>query len=165
MNNALEKKKEGLKAMLNLAFSARLLYPRTGLTITHALSHPLGAYTNINHGLAVSFFLPVSLEYNFASCKDALGEALIIMGHKNLGSFTKWFKNYSSTSGLSSRIKTDLAEVKLDVKVLARDAMESSNIQSNPRKVNLKDLEEVIVKSENYWGIRMPNSLCKWVAH
>jgi alcohol dehydrogenase class IV len=65
IRNALEraiiqKELKSLETLQCIAFSARLLYPRTGLTIAHALSHPLGAFTNMHHGIAVLVFLKIT---------------------------------------------------------------------------------------------------------
>jgi len=85
------KKNDYLFAMQNAAFSSRLLYPRTGLTIAHALSHPLGAYTNIHHGSAVSFFIPESFKANYSYNKTGFNEAFDLVsrfhrksGHKKI---------------------------------------------------------------------------------
>uniref|UniRef100_A0A7V3J9I8 Iron-containing alcohol dehydrogenase n=1 Tax=candidate division CPR3 bacterium TaxID=2268181 RepID=A0A7V3J9I8_UNCC3 len=148
-------KKDGktLGNMLNVAFTSRLLYPRTGLTIAHALSHPLGAHTNIHHGLAVSFFIPVSLEFNYDFCKENMNEALKLMGFTNLKGFNKWFINFCDKSGIKSSIKKELNKINLPIETLAKDAMESSNIPSNPRTVDQKKLEEVIKDSILLWGL------------
>lgn len=141
-------------AMLNAAFSSRLLYPRTGLTIAHGLSHPLGANTNIHHGAAVCFFLPVSLQENQPFCNSELTEALGVLGFKDLDSFLKWFRKICDKSGITSYIQDYLSGIQLPIEDMARDAMESSNIQSNPKPVNQNDLVDVINKSILYWGIK-----------
>lgn len=141
-------------SLLNAAFSSRLLYPRTGLTIAHGLSHPLGAYTNIHHGAAVCFFLPISLKENQSFCNAELSEALDILGFENLEIFLKWFRGVCDRSGITSYIQNFLNEMPLPVEIMARDAMESSNIQSNPKPVKQSDLVDVIMKSCYYWGIK-----------
>ncbi len=140
-------------AMLNASFSSRLLYPRTGLTIAHALSHPLGAYTNIHHGMAVSFFLPVSFKVNQEYCKDSLKEAVNLLGFTNLEQFDQWFKDFCDKAGITSYLCDYLKDEDLPIEILAKDALESSNIPSNPKPVNKEDLIGVINDSLAYWRI------------
>jgi len=141
-------------AMLNAAFSSRLLYPRTGLTIAHGLSHPLGANTDIHHGAAVCFFLPISLQENQPFCNTELTEALSVLGFGGLDSFLKWFRKICDESGITSYIQSYLSGIQLPVEDMARDAMESSNIRSNPKPVSQNDLVIIINKSILYWEIK-----------
>jgi len=143
-----------LLAMQNVAFSSRLLYPRTGLTIAHALSHPLGAYTNIHHGSAVSFFIPESFKINYSYNKEGFDEAFKLLGFKQPGDFYKWFDGFTEISGIRSYIKSCLSNEKLPISKIACDAMESSNIPSNPKPVTRDDLVKVVNKSLIYWNIK-----------
>ncbi len=149
-----EKDSEHLFAMLNAAFSSRLLYPRTGLTIAHALSHPLGAYTNIHHGCAVTFFLPESFKANYIYNNSAFDEAFKLLGFDKPDDFYNWFAVFTNKSGISRYIQTHLADKEIPVEKIAHDAMESSNIPSNPKPVAENDLIEVINKSISYWNLK-----------
>lgn len=149
-----EKDPEHLFAMLNAAFSSRLLYPRTGLTIVHALSHPLGAYTNIHHGCAVTFFLPESFKANYIFNKSAFDEAFNLLGFKKPDDFYVWFNSFTNKSGIGEYIQTYLADKKIPIGKIAHDAMESSNIPSNPKPVIEEELVEVVNKSIFYWNLK-----------
>lgn len=149
-----EKDSEHLFAMLNAAFSSRLLYPRTGLTIAHALSHPLGAYTNIHHGCAVTFFLPESFKANYVYNKSAFDEAFNLLGFDKPDDFYNWFNVFTNKSGISEYIQTYLVDKEIPVEKIAHDAMESSNIPSNPKPVTEDDLVEVVEKSISYWNFK-----------
>lgn len=149
-----EKDSEHLFAMLNIAFSSRLLYPRTGLTIAHALSHPLGAYTNIHHGCAVTFFLPESFKTNYTYNKNAFDEAFNLLGFNNPDDFYAWFNDFTNKSGISEYTQTYLADKEIPVGKIAHDAMESSNIPSNPKPVTESDLVEIVNKSISYWNLK-----------
>lgn len=149
-----DKDSEDLFAMLNAAFSSRLLYPRTGLTIAHALSHPLGAYTNIHHGCAVTFFLPESFKVNYIYNKSAFDEAFRLLGFNKPDDFYTWFKNFTNKSDITKYIQTYLADKEIPVTKIAHDAMESSNIPSNPKPVTENDLVEVVEKSISYWNLK-----------
>jgi len=140
--------------MLNAAFASRLLYPRTGLTIAHALSHPLGAYTDIHHGLAVAFFLKDSLIYNQPACEEKLSEAVSLLGFNSINLFYKWLDKFFIESGVAQEIHSFMIDKDPPIEVMAIDAMKSSNIPSNPRETSANDLIEVINKSCKYWGIK-----------
>ncbi|MCX5871094.1 MAG: iron-containing alcohol dehydrogenase [Deltaproteobacteria bacterium] len=137
-----------LEVMLNIAFTARLLYPRTGLTIAHALSHPLGAHTNIHHGLAVVVFLQSSLEFNLPACKALLLdiEATLGLGREGLSLFS-WLEAIVSNSGMKDMIVSALANQNLQIERIASEAQESSNIPSNPREIQSNDICDIIRSS------------------
>lgn len=146
-----QKDEDASLKMLNASFASRLLYPRTGLTIAHALSHPLGAYTNIHHGLAVAFFLKESLVYNQSSCGKRLFEVCRLLGFANVSNFYYWLDSFFERSGIISEIRTYMMDKIQKVELMAVDAMKSSNIPSNPREVSVDDLIEVAEKSFRYW--------------
>ncbi|PIY72446.1 hypothetical protein COY87_00955 [Candidatus Roizmanbacteria bacterium CG_4_10_14_0_8_um_filter_33_9] len=146
-----DKDSDHIFAMLNAAFSSRLLYPRTGLTIAHALSHPLGAYTNLHHGCAVSFFIPESFRANYPYNKDGFDEVFSLLGFKDSEEFYSWFGNFADRSGIKTYIQSYLEYKDIPVEVIAHDAMESSNIPSNPKPVDESDLVSVVKKSILYW--------------
>jgi alcohol dehydrogenase class IV len=150
-NSAFSKDINALGNMMNVAFLSRLLYPRTGLTITHALSHPLGAYTNIHHGLAVCSFIPASLKHNYKYCKPYLDEILNLMGFVNLEQFLGWFGSFCQKTGIAVELKKIFNNKNLPFKVIAKDALESSNIPSNPWPVSERKLLQVIYDSIFYW--------------
>ena len=139
--------------MLNAAFASRLLYPRTGLTIAHALSHPLGAYTNIHHGLAVAFFLKSSIIYNQSACSEKLYEATKLLGFKNINLFYKWLDNFFIKSGITKEIYSFMINKNAPIEIMANDAMKSSNIPSNPKETSIDDLIQVINNSYKYWKL------------
>lgn len=140
--------------MLNAAFASRLLYPRTGLTIAHALSHPLGAHTDIHHGLAVAFFLKNSMIYNQPACKEKLTDAVRLLGFDDIHSFYKWLDSFFVKSGITSEIHSFMISKNPPIEVMASDAMKSSNIPSNPRETSANDLVQVINGSYEYWGLK-----------
>lgn len=149
-----DKNSDAYLKMMNAAFASRLLYPRTGLTIAHALSHPLGAITDIHHGLAVTFFLKDSIIFNRPDCEKALADVSRLMGFDDTDSFLNWLDNFFVKSGITKEIQSYLLDKNPSVKQMAIDAMKSSNIPSNPREVVTKDLEDVIEKSFIYWELK-----------
>jgi len=140
--------------MMNAAFASRLLYPRTGLTIAHALSHPLGAFTDIHHGLAVTFFLKDTIIFNRLDCEKALDDVSNLMGFSNIDSFLGWLDKFYINSGIASEIHSYLITKNPPIKQMSVDAMKSSNISTNPREVTANDLEKRIEQSFKYWKLK-----------
>lgn len=149
-----EKDLLSLEKMQCIAFTARLLYPRTGLSIAHALSHPLGAYTNIHHGLAVAFFLGASLSYNLTACNKFIKDAEVAMGlasdQKNLIS---WISSIINKSGIGTLIRDKLQGITLPIAKIASESLLSSNIPSNPRDLNVEDVSQIIAESVSKFRI------------
>lgn len=153
-NATFKKDSESLFAMLDAAFSSRLLYPRTGLTIAHALSHPLSAHTNLHHGCAVSFFIPISFKENYKFAQKQFDEVFSLLGFNDLDDFCLWFDKFCLKSGIKYHIQRFLKSKSIPISSLARNAMESSNIPSNPKPVTEKDLATVVKKSVDYWQLK-----------
>ncbi|HRZ95392.1 MAG TPA: iron-containing alcohol dehydrogenase [Candidatus Moranbacteria bacterium] len=137
-----------LETLQSIAFTARLLYPRTGLSIAHALSHPLGAFTGMHHGLAVAMFLEASMKFNLPSCTDSFQEAEKVMGFSCGGGLLSWVRSIIEESGMMAEISDYLASFhSLSIERIASEALESSNIPSNPRKIGLTETCEIINES------------------
>lgn len=153
-NSVFNKDSDSYLKMMNAAFASRLLYPRTGLTIAHALSHPFGAFTDIHHGLAVTFFLKYSLIFNRLDCEKPLTDVSRLMGFSNTDSFLDWLDKFFIESGIASEIHSYLLTKNPPTKQMAIDAMKSSNIPTNPREVTVDDLETLIEQSFKYWGLK-----------
>jgi alcohol dehydrogenase class IV len=137
-----------LETMQSIAFTARLLYPRTGLSIAHALSHPLGAFTGMHHGLAVVVSLEASMKFNIPACIDSLQEAMRVMGFSSDRDLLSWIRLIVRESGMAKEISAHLAAFSdLPIGRIAFEALESSNIPSNPREIGLSETCEIINES------------------
>jgi len=149
LENALaEKDISALETLQSIAFTARLLYPRTGLSIAHALSHPLGAFTGMHHGLAVATFLEASMKFNLAGCEDSFREAERAMGLSYGGGLFPWIRSIIKESGMAEEISNHLASFRnLPVERIASEALLSSNIPSNPREIGLSETCEIVNES------------------
>lgn len=62
----------------SLLAGAAFLNARTGNV--HSLSHPLGSYYHIPHGLAIAVLLPHVMEYNLPACMERFVEMATAMG-------------------------------------------------------------------------------------
>jgi len=142
-----------LETLQSIAFTARLLYPRTGLSIAHALSHPLGAFTGMHHGLAVAMFLEASMKFNLPSCLDSFREAERVMGFSCNGELMSWIRSIIEESGIRTEISNHLSLFhSLPVERIASEALQSSNIPSNPREIGLAETCEIINESLEDFG-------------
>ncbi len=142
-----------LETLQSIAFTARLLYPRTGLSIAHALSHPLGAFTGMHHGLAVVMFLEASMKFNLPSCMDSFQEAERVMGFSYSGELLSWTRSIIEKSGIMTEISNHLAPFRnLPIERIASEALQSSNIPSNPREIGLAETCEIINESLTEFG-------------
>ncbi|MGW8185345.1 MAG: iron-containing alcohol dehydrogenase family protein [Candidatus Moraniibacteriota bacterium] len=137
-----------LETLQSIAFTARLLYPRTGLSIAHALSHPLGAFTGMHHGLAVVTFLEASMKFNLADCKDSFYGAERVMGLPYGDGLFSWMRSIIEESGMEKEISNHLSSFpNLPIERIASEALQSSNIPSNPRKIGLLETCEIVNES------------------
>jgi alcohol dehydrogenase class IV len=149
LENALaERDIPALETLQSIAFTARLLYPRTGLSIAHALSHPLGAFTGIHHGLAVVTFLEASMKFNLADCEDSFREAERVMELACGDGLFSWIRSIIEESGMAEEISNHLASFRsLPVERISSEALQSSNIPSNPKEIGLSETCEIVNKS------------------
>ncbi|CAK8722640.1 MAG: Alcohol dehydrogenase, class IV [Candidatus Electronema aureum] len=149
LEQAIFKKNEAaLENLHDIAFTARLLYPRTGLSVAHALSHPVGAHTNLHHGMAVALFLITSLRFNKSYCAEAFDEAEEVLGLKRRKlSLLDWIARIINESGITSYLVQHISKSKLPLEIIAEDSLRSSNIASNPRPVDKYDMLNIITES------------------
>lgn len=154
LEDALVKKDiSALEKLQSIAFTARLLYPRTGLSIAHALSHPLGAFTGMHHGLAVVTFLEASMKFNLADCEASFYEAEKVMGLPSGDGLLSWIRSIIEESGMAEEISNNLSLFgNLSVKRIALEALQSSNIPSNPRELGLLETCKIINESLFIFG-------------
>ena len=154
LEDALVKKDiSALETLQSIAFTARLLYPRTGLSIAHALSHPLGAFTGMHHGLAVVTFLEASMKFNLADCEASFYEAEKVMGLPSGGGLLSWIRSIIEESGMAEEISNNLSLLgNLPVERVALEALQSSNIPSNPRELGLLETCKIINESLFIFG-------------
>ncbi|WP_214658926.1 iron-containing alcohol dehydrogenase family protein [Candidatus Formimonas warabiya] len=139
-----------LEVLLDVAFTARLLYPGTGLSIIHALAHPLGAYTGLHHGMAVALLTPPSLEFNLPFCGELMREIddLLNVKSQQAKGTGAWVHRIVAESGMGTHIEQKLKKEEVPLDKIVNQAMESSNLPSNPRPVcGPKDLREVLERA------------------
>lgn len=142
-NGIFNEDKEALEQLQYIAFTARLLYPRTGLSIAHSIAHPLGAYTEIHHGMLVGAIMPEVIRYNKDFNSEYFKEATrLITNSTEIENLALWIEKVLEREGIYAYIKDKLKKKDLPIKEICNQAINSSNIRSNARKV--KNVEELI---------------------
>jgi alcohol dehydrogenase len=79
--------KNARSAMANAATMAGAAFSNSMCGMVHALGHAVGAICHIPHGLAMSIFLPIGLEYNLEKTEKYVSELLLPFG--GLEEYTK----------------------------------------------------------------------------
>jgi len=137
---------DALEHLQSIAFTARLLYPRTGLTVAHAAAHPLGAYTNMHHGTAVAILLPESLRYNASSSAEHLDTAARAFGCSSFDEMLTWLDRFIEKTGIRLLARQSLG-IDLPLTILAEQTMASSNIPSNPRPIDIDSVTTILQRA------------------
>jgi alcohol dehydrogenase class IV len=76
-------------AVMFAASSAGFGFSQRGTALTHGISHPLGVYGNLPHGLTISLLLPYVMEYNLDACASKLADVAEAMGQSVAGLSTR----------------------------------------------------------------------------
>lgn len=143
---------EARKDMAMAALLSGLCLSNSGLGAAHALSHPLGVYYKIPHGLSCAVLLPYVMEYNLpvitkrlAKIAQSLGEDVSLLSESEAAQrAVEKIKEILSQAG----IKDNLSEWGIkeeDFPQLIRGA-KGGTLNNNPREVSDKDLIELLYK-------------------
>ncbi len=136
--------------LLYTAFTSRLLYPGTGLSAAHSLAHPFGTYMGLHHGMSVSMIMPEVIRFNECCCSEYYQEAAMLLGNslKDGSDIANWIHNIIATTGLKEIIKEKLKEKTIPIDKICEQAMKSSNLASNSRKINnISELKGILEES------------------
>ncbi|HBY56481.1 MAG TPA: alcohol dehydrogenase [Candidatus Atribacteria bacterium] len=143
---------EARKDMAMAALLSGLCLSNSGLGAAHALSHPLGVYYKIPHGLSCAVLLPYVMEYNLpvitkrlAKIAQSLGEDVSLLSESEAAQrAVEKIKEILSQVG----IKDNLSEWGIkeeDFPQLIKGA-KGGTLNNNPREVSDKDLIELLYK-------------------
>lgn len=137
---------EALESLLYIAFTTRLLYPGTGLSIAHSIAHPLGAYSGLHHGMIVSLLMPEVIRFNESSSSALFDEAAFLFKNMNSGlELASWIEDVLERTGIYNIAKSKFENAALDIDDICSQALASSNVKSNPRKISSsKDIENIL---------------------
>ena len=144
---------QNLKAVGNMLLAANLAgiaFGNSRLGIVHAMALPLGAFFHIPHGIANTILLPHGLEFNliaapqkYVEIATAMGEPLVGLSrmeaaNKSIEAVRKLAGNIGAPDSLKS---VGVSEDKIPQ--MAEDAMKSSHIPANPRKITKEDVRQL----------------------
>ena len=150
------KKGKDLKARKDMAMAALLsglCLSNSGLGAVHALSHPLGVYYKIPHGLSCTVLLPYVMEFNrsvvtkkMAKIAQSLGENISLLSEKEASQrAVDKIKEIFSQVG----IKSNLSEWGIKEEDFSKiiKGSKGSSLNNNPRETSDEDLFELLYKT------------------
>ena len=148
---------ENMEAAGNMLMAANLAgiaFGNSRLGIVHAMALPLGAFFHIPHGIANTVLLSHGLEFNLIAAPRKYVDIAAAMGEITFG--RPLMDSAERAIGLVRKLASDIGApwsleslgVKSDmIPQMAADAMKSSHIQANPRKISQADVEELYRKA------------------
>ena len=145
---------EATENMLLASSMAGMAFSQTRLGNVHAMSHPVGAQFEVHHGTANAILLPHVMEFNlpacftkFANIATALGTGTNDLNPREAAVAaidTIWEMNHDlgipenlGAVGVRSRA----------IPSMARLAMESPNVDVNPRKTSREDIAQIFKRA------------------
>jgi len=143
---------EARKDMAMAALLSGLCLSNSGLGGAHALSHPLGVYYKIPHGLSCAVLLPYVMEFNLPVVTKKLAKIAECLG-ENISSLSETetaqravekIKEILSAVG----IKKNLSEWKIKEKDFSQliKGAKGGSLNNNPRDTSDEDLIELLYK-------------------
>ena len=141
---------EATQSMLLASAMAGIAFSQTRLGNVHAMSHPVGAQFGVHHGLANAVLLPYVMEFNlpsrtarFADVAGALGGDADGLGDQEAARLAvKLVRQLNEDLGIPEKLGT-LGVEESGIEDLSEAAMQSANIQVNPRKTARRDVEGI----------------------
>ena len=113
-----------------------------GLGLVHAMSHQVGGFYDVHHGLANAILLPHVLKFNAPECQDKIKtlDDLVEGGE----SFMEWLQRLYEQYAVSGE-EVEIEEE--DIPVMAERARANVNAQTNPRRAGVQEITELYRKS------------------
>lgn len=141
----------GLREQVMLgSMQAGLAFSNAILGAVHAMSHSLGGFLDLPHGLCNALLLEHVIAYNFASAEDRFRVVAQNMGIDTRGMSGPTVKKQLMATvielkrqvGLGSKL-SPFGVHRSDIPSLSQNAMLDPCIMTNPRKSNLRDVQVV----------------------
>ncbi len=141
--------------MLLASMMAAMAFTRTRLGNVHAMSHPVGAYFNVPHGVANALLLPYIMEWNLPGGLDTFPQVAATLGERvdDLSPraaavvAVDAIRQLCRDVGIPERLR-DVGVTRDAIPAMAADAMKSGNVQVNPRATKY---EEMVALFEQAW--------------
>jgi len=138
-------------ALLSASFSSRLMSPGVGLTMAHAISHPLGARYGLHHGKAVALGIIPSLRFNLPYAREKIARlARYLLPSCPAESDDVAEAFIESFQALLLSISLNIPSLLLsdnEIREVAELALQSSNVSSNPAPVDLATTIRLVSES------------------
>lgn len=135
--------KEARADMAQGSMLAGLAFAQTGVGAAHALSHPLGAFFHIPHGVLCALLLPEVIDFNSAVCQEKYGEIAAML---NLGeSFSSFLRGLVKKMPIPHSL-SEAGYQKGQEDRIAVASFDSRSIKNNPRQVEEKDVKEILAR-------------------
>lgn len=140
-DEALEDDKTARSYMAKGSLYAGLAFAQTGVGLSHAISHPLGAMYPIAHGVANAILLPKVIHFNMKTSHEEYRRIEQELGiDMNLGDYIQ-----NITDGLPIRTKlSDYGFRTEDASRIAKLAMTSRSYLRNPRIATEEEIIEIL---------------------
>jgi len=143
---------EARKDMAMAALLSGLCLSNSGLGAVHALSHPLGVYYKIPHGLSCAVLLPYVMEYNLpvvtkklVKIAQSLGEDISLLSETGAAQrAVEKIKEILSQAGIKSNL-SEWEIKKEDFSHLIKGA-KGGSLNNNPRDTSDEDLTDLLYK-------------------
>ncbi|MFB0545385.1 MAG: iron-containing alcohol dehydrogenase, partial [Anaerolineae bacterium] len=138
---------EAMASMLYASCMAGMALSHARVTLVHGMSHPLGGYYDIPHGLANAILLPYVLEFNKGACPERLATIAEALG-EDIRSLTpqaaaekavETVRRICADVGIPLHLK-EVGVTEEYIPQMAADAVESGPTKANPRKPTLEDV-------------------------
>ena len=141
------------QCLAGMAFSNALL------GIVHSMAHKVGAVFHISHGCANAIFLPYVIQYNRKTCEDRYADIAEVLGVKGkdnkestdllINKIREFNKKLSIPASMEEYGITE-DEFTSNVKFIAHNAVLDACTSSNPRTIDDKTMEKLLVCT--YYG-------------
>ncbi len=126
---------------------AGLAFSNASLGAVHAMAHSLGGYSDLPHGECNALLLEHVAEFNYDACPeryDTITALLSPPGSDKTGkdALIQAMRTFRESLGITDRL-SDLGVKRADLPMLARKAIRDPCLATNPRKMNVEDIERV----------------------
>lgn len=140
--------------MLLASCMASMSFKNTGLALTHSLSHPVGAYCHVAHGLACALYLPAVMEFNAPVCAEKLASIADAAGidisglspAKAAAQAIRVVRDLFANIGLPRTFSEIGIDFNLDPKMVD-DALDMAPTKNNPRPVDRNQLTTLFMSA------------------
>lgn len=140
------------KEMSIASFNAGIAFTRTSIGYVHAISHQLGAFYHIPHGLANAVILPHVMAFSLESAMVSYAELAVISGVANIedSQLTAAKKLLAQVKNLNKQlnIQSGFKELKAkDIDLLAKRAIKEAYCEYPvPKQMNITQCKALLTK-------------------